>query len=48
VVEAVVRAAVARKEVAEIRGRKPSGLAVALSRFVPSGLEDKDSDRRAR
>ncbi len=44
----VVRAAVARKEAAENRGRKPARLAVALSRFAPSGLEDKDSDRRAR
>ena len=44
----IVRAAVARKEAAENSGRKPARLAVALSRFAPSGLEDKDSDRRAR
>ena len=42
----VVRAAVARKERAENEGRKPPRLAVALSRFAPSGLEDKDSDLR--
>jgi putative aminophosphonate oxidoreductase len=36
-----VRAAVASKERAEIRDRKPSRLAVALSRFAPAGLEDK-------
>ena len=44
----IVRAAVSRKEAAENRDRKPSRIAVALSRFAPSGLEDKDSDRRAR
>ena len=37
----LVRAAVASKERAEIRGRKPSRLAVALSRFAPAGLEDE-------
>ncbi len=37
----VVRAAVARKERAESRDRKPSRLAVALSRLAPAGLEDK-------
>ena len=37
----VVRAAVASKERAEIRGRKPSRLAVAFSRLAPAGLEDK-------
>ena len=37
----VVRAAVASKERAEIRDRKPSRLAVALSRLAPAGLEDK-------
>jgi putative aminophosphonate oxidoreductase len=42
----LVRAAVARKEAAENRGRKPSRLATALSGFAPAGLEDKDSDRR--
>jgi glycine/D-amino acid oxidase-like deaminating enzyme len=36
-----VRTAVASKERAEIRGRRPSRLAVALSRFAPAGLEDK-------
>ncbi len=37
----LVRAAVASKERAEIRDRKPSRLAVGLSRFAPAGLEDK-------
>ena len=37
----VVRAAVASKERDEIRGKKPSQLAVALSRLAPAGLEDK-------
>ena len=37
----VVRAAVAGKERDEIRGRKPSRLAVALSRLAPAGLGDK-------
>ncbi len=37
----VVRAAVASRERAEIRGGKPSRVAVALSRLAPSGLEDK-------
>ncbi len=37
----VVRAAVARKERAEIEDRKPSRLAVKLSRLAPAGLEDK-------
>ncbi len=37
----VVRAAVARKERAEMRDRKPSPLAVGLARLAPSGLEDK-------
>ncbi|MEP6993334.1 MAG: FAD-dependent oxidoreductase [Acidobacteriota bacterium] len=37
----IVRAAVARKERAEIRDRKPSRLAVRLSRLAPAGLEDK-------
>lgn len=38
----IVRAAVARKERAEIEDRKPSRLAVKLSRLAPAGLEDKD------
>jgi putative aminophosphonate oxidoreductase len=37
----IVRAAVARKERAEIRDRKPSWLSVRLSQFAPAGLEDK-------
>ena len=37
----IVRAAVARKERAEIEDRKPSWLAVQLSRLAPAGLEDK-------
>ena len=37
----VVRAAVASKERAEIAGKKPSRLAVQLSRLAPAGLEDK-------
>lgn len=37
----LVRTAVAAKERAEMRERKPSRLAVALSRLAPSGLEDK-------
>ena len=37
----VVRGAVASKERAEIRGRKPSRLSLALSRLAPAGLEDK-------
>lgn len=37
----VVRAAVARKERAEIEDRKPSFLAVKLSELAPAGLEDK-------
>ena len=40
----VVRAAVARKERAEIEDRKPSRLAVRLSRLAPAGLEDKTSE----
>jgi putative aminophosphonate oxidoreductase len=38
----LVRAAVARKEEAEIDGKKPSALAVQLSKLAPAGLEDKD------
>jgi putative aminophosphonate oxidoreductase len=37
----LVRAAVASKEKAEIDDRKPSPLAVRVSRFAPAGLEDK-------
>jgi putative aminophosphonate oxidoreductase len=37
----LVRAAVASKEKAEIDDRKPSALAVRVSRFAPAGLEDK-------
>jgi putative aminophosphonate oxidoreductase len=37
----VVRAAVASKERAEIVGKKPSLLAVQLSKLAPAGLEDK-------
>ena len=37
----VVRAAVARKERAEIRDEKPSWLDVRLARLAPGGLEDK-------
>lgn len=37
----LVRAAVASKEKAEIEDRKPSPLAVRVSRFAPAGLEDK-------
>jgi hypothetical protein len=37
----LVRAAVARKEKAEIQDRKPSPLAAYISRFAPGGLEDK-------
>jgi hypothetical protein len=37
----VVRAAVASKERAEMEGKKPSRLAVLLSRLAPAGLEDK-------
>jgi glycine/D-amino acid oxidase-like deaminating enzyme len=36
-----VRAAVAAKERAEMRGEKPSRLAARLARFAPAGLEDK-------
>jgi putative aminophosphonate oxidoreductase len=39
----IVRAAVARKEQAEVAGRQPNRLDVVLSRFAPAGLEDKDS-----
>ncbi len=38
----LVREAVARKERAEIRDRKPSWLSVKLSALAPSGLEDKE------
>jgi glycine/D-amino acid oxidase-like deaminating enzyme len=38
----VVRAAVARKERAEIADRKPAWLDVRLSRLAPAGLEDKE------
>lgn len=38
----LVRAAVARKEKAEIDGKKPSALALQLSKLAPAGLEDKD------
>jgi len=44
----IVRSAVTRKEAAENRGETPSPVAVALSRFAPAGLEDKDTDRRSR
>jgi glycine/D-amino acid oxidase-like deaminating enzyme len=37
----VVRGAVARKERAEIAGRRPSRIDVALSRLAPAGVEDK-------
>ncbi len=37
----VVRTAVARKERAEMQGRRPARLAVLLSRLAPKGLEDK-------
>ena len=37
----VVRTAVARKEKAEMQGRRPSRLAALLSRLAPKGLEDK-------
>ena len=37
----VVRAAVASKERAEIAGKRPSRLAVQLSKLAPAGLEDK-------
>jgi putative aminophosphonate oxidoreductase len=37
----IVRAAVARKERAEIEDRKPSRLTTKLSRLAPAGLEDK-------
>lgn len=36
----LVRAAVVRREKAEIEDRKPSPLAVYISRFAPAGLED--------
>ena len=36
-----VRAAVASKERAEIAGKRPSRLAVQLSKLAPAGLEDK-------
>ena len=41
----VVRAAVARKERAEIADRKPSWLDVRLSRLAPAGVEDKGPPR---
>ena len=37
----VVRAAVAAKERAEMRGDRPSRIAVQLARLAPAGLEDK-------
>lgn len=37
----LVRSAVAAKERAELRERKPSRIAVALAKLAPSGLEDK-------
>ena len=37
----VVRAAVAAKERAEMRGEKPAWLATRLARMAPAGLEDK-------
>jgi len=37
----VVRGAVARKERAEMSGREPSRVDVALSKLAPSGVEDK-------
>jgi putative aminophosphonate oxidoreductase len=37
----LVRAAVARKERAEIEDRKPSWLSVQLAKLAPAGLEDK-------
>ncbi len=40
----VVRGAVARKERAEMEGRRPWPTDVALSRLAPSGLEDKVDD----
>ena len=39
---AQVRAAVARKERAEIEDRRPPWWAVQLSKLAPAGLEDKD------
>ena len=38
----IVRAAVVRKERAEIRDHKPSWLSVQLSKLAPAGLEDKE------
>ena len=40
----VVRGAVARKERAEMAGRKPSPLDVRLAKLAPRGLEDKSQD----
>jgi glycine/D-amino acid oxidase-like deaminating enzyme len=37
----LVRSAVAAKERAELRERKPSRIAVALAKLAPAGLEDK-------
>jgi glycine/D-amino acid oxidase-like deaminating enzyme len=42
----VVRGAVARKERAEIAGRRPSRIDVALSRLAPAGVEDKAAPGR--
>ena len=39
------RAAVARKEKAEIEDKKPSSLAVQLAKLAPAGLEDKDEQK---
>jgi hypothetical protein len=36
-----VREGVARKEEAEMEGREPSRLAVALARFAPAGMIPK-------
>jgi hypothetical protein len=41
----VVRAAVARKERAEIQDRKPTWIDVRLSRLAPAGVEDKGPPR---
>ena len=40
----VVRGAVARKERAEVAGRKPSAIDVALSKLAPAGVEDKETN----
>ena len=37
----LVRAAVVRKEAAELRGARPSRLDLQLAKLAPAGLEDK-------